>query len=144
MHGPRWQTAVGRLAAARRTYLGLTVAGFPNLFLITGPGSRRCCRTWRVSIEQHVDWVVERLAAMREAGFTTIDATETAQAAWAQHMAVGSMDDAASAGQQPGTRRQRSRQGAGRDALYRRRRPYRSICNEVVGPRHAGLQTVRP
>src|SRR5262249_22705672 len=44
-----------------------------------------------VSIEQHVDWVVDRLIAMREAGFTTIEATETAQAGWARHMADCSM-----------------------------------------------------
>jgi cation diffusion facilitator CzcD-associated flavoprotein CzcO len=69
-------------ASGPQTYLGLTVAGFPNLFLITGPGSPSVLSNMAVSIEQHVDWVVERLAAMREAGFTTIDATETAQAAW--------------------------------------------------------------
>jgi acetyl esterase/lipase len=40
-----------------------------------------------VSIEQHADWVVDRLIAMREAGFTAIEATETAQAGWARHMA---------------------------------------------------------
>ena len=66
-----------------QTYLGLTVAGFPNLFLITGPGSPSVLSNMAVSIEQHVDWVVDRLAAMREAGFTTMEATETAQAGWA-------------------------------------------------------------
>jgi acetyl esterase/lipase len=70
-----------------QTYLGLTVAGFPNLFLITGPGSPSVLSNMVVSIEQHADWVVDRLIAMREAGFTTIEATETAQAGWARHMA---------------------------------------------------------
>ena len=70
-----------------QTYLGLTVAGFPNLFMVTGPGSPSVLSNMTVSIEQHVDWVVDRLIAMRAAGFTTIEATETAQAGWARHLA---------------------------------------------------------
>ena len=38
-----------------------------------------------VSIEQHVDWIVDRMIEMREAGYVTIEATETAQAGWARH-----------------------------------------------------------
>jgi cation diffusion facilitator CzcD-associated flavoprotein CzcO/acetyl esterase/lipase len=78
-------------AGGPQTYLGLTVTGFPNLFIMTGPGSPSVLSNMIVSIEQHVDWVVDRLAAMREKGFTTIEATETAQAGWAQHMADCSM-----------------------------------------------------
>ena len=74
-------------AGGPKTYLGLAVAGFPNLFLITGPGSPSVFSNMVVSIEQHVDWVVDRLGAMREAGFTAIEPTETAQAGWARHMA---------------------------------------------------------
>ena len=51
-----------------QTYLGLTVSGFPNFFMITGPGSPSVLSNMAVSIEQHVDWVVDRLVAMREAG----------------------------------------------------------------------------
>src|SRR6202453_4196535 len=74
-------------AGGPESYLGLTVAGFPNLFMITGPGSPSVLSNMAVSIEQHVDWVVDRLIATREAGFSTIEATATAQAGWAQHMA---------------------------------------------------------
>jgi hypothetical protein len=74
-----------------RTYLGLTVAGFPNLFMVTGPGSPSVLSNMVVSIEQHVDWIVERRIAMREAGFTTIEPTETAQAGWTRHVADCSM-----------------------------------------------------
>ena len=127
-----------------QTYLGLTVAGFPNLFMITGPGSPSVLSNMAVSIEQHVDWVVDRLIAMREAGFTTIEATETAQAGWARHMAdcatltlhrlantwyTGANVPGKAQGVMPYTG------GVG---------PYRSICNEVVEPRHAGLQAHRP
>ena len=65
-----------------QTYLGLAVSGFPNLLMITGPGSPSVLSNMAVSIEQHVDWVVDRLVAVREAGFTTIEATEAAQDGW--------------------------------------------------------------
>ena len=55
--------------------------------MITGPGSPSVFSNMVVSIEQHADWVVDRLVAMREAGFTAIEATEAAQAGWARHMA---------------------------------------------------------
>ncbi len=68
------------------TYLGLTVVGFPNLFLITGPGSPSVLSNMSVSIEQHVDWVAERLAELREQGFDTIEPTETAEVGWGLHV----------------------------------------------------------
>jgi cation diffusion facilitator CzcD-associated flavoprotein CzcO/acetyl esterase/lipase len=68
-----------------QSYLGLTVAGLPNFFTITGPGSPSVLSNMAVSIEQHVDWVVDRIIEMREAGFTTIEATKTAQDGWARH-----------------------------------------------------------
>src|SRR5436309_12556993 len=73
------------------TYLGLTVAGFPNLFLITGPGSPSVLSNMAVSIEQHADWVIDRLVALREAGFTAMEATDAAQAGWNRHLADCSM-----------------------------------------------------
>ena len=60
-------------AGGPQTYLGLTVTGFPNFFMVTGPGSPSVLSNMAVSIEQHVDWVVERLAALRDAGFTTME-----------------------------------------------------------------------
>ena len=51
-----------------RTYLGLAVAGFPNLFTITGPGSPSVLSNMIVSIEQHVDWIADCLAHLREHG----------------------------------------------------------------------------
>jgi cation diffusion facilitator CzcD-associated flavoprotein CzcO/acetyl esterase/lipase len=68
------------------TYLGLSTVGFPNLFLITGPGSPSVLSNMAVSIEQHVDWVSDCVAHMRRAGFDVIEATPTAEAAWVQHV----------------------------------------------------------
>ena len=73
------------------TYLGLTVAGFPNLFLITAPGSPSVLSNMAVSIEQHVDWVADCLIAMKQAGFTRIEATDTAQSGWSRHLHDASM-----------------------------------------------------
>ncbi|MFT3812104.1 MAG: alpha/beta hydrolase fold domain-containing protein [Acidovorax sp.] len=73
-------------AQGPKTYLGLAVAGFPNLFMVTGPGSPSVLSNMVMSIEQHVDWIVDRLIEMRAAGFTAIEATETAQSGWARHM----------------------------------------------------------
>src|SRR5829696_7895461 len=56
-----------------RTYLGIAVADFPNLFTITGPGSPSVISNMMVSIEQHVDWIAECLAHMREGDFHVIE-----------------------------------------------------------------------
>ena len=68
------------------TYLGLMTAGFPNLFAITGPGSPSVLSNMAVSIEQHVDWVVNCLDHLRTHGFDTIEPTEMAEAGWVQHV----------------------------------------------------------
>ena len=68
-----------------RSYLGLAVAGFPNLFTVTGPGSPSVLSNMMVSIEQHVDWIAACLAHLQQAGFHTIEATEEAQDAWVRH-----------------------------------------------------------
>ena len=69
-----------------RTYLGLAVPGFPNLFTITGPGSPSVLSNMPVSIEQHVEWIGDCLAWLRERGASRIEATEEAAAAWTGHV----------------------------------------------------------
>jgi cation diffusion facilitator CzcD-associated flavoprotein CzcO/acetyl esterase/lipase len=69
-----------------QTYLGLTTVGFPNLFFITGPGSPSVLSNMTVSIEQHVDWVLDCLGHMSAAGLDVIEPTETAEAGWTQHV----------------------------------------------------------
>ncbi len=74
------------------TYLGLAVAGMPNMFIITGPGSPSVLSNMVVSIEQHVDWITDAIAHMRRHGLERIEATEEAEAAWVAH--VGELADA--------------------------------------------------
>lgn len=69
-----------------RAYLGLMAAGFPNLFLITGPGSPSVLSNMIHSIEQHVDWITDCLAHLRAHGLTRIEAEEAAEAAWVDHV----------------------------------------------------------
>ena len=68
------------------TYLGISVAGFPNLFTITGPQSPSVLSNMPVSIEQHVEWITDCIEAMRKTGKTTIEATPEAQDQWVAHV----------------------------------------------------------
>jgi cyclohexanone monooxygenase len=73
-------------AAGPRTYLGLGVAGFPNLFTITGPGSPSVLGNVIVSIEQHVEWIATCMSYLRERGLDRIEATVAAQDSWFAHV----------------------------------------------------------
>jgi cation diffusion facilitator CzcD-associated flavoprotein CzcO/acetyl esterase/lipase len=69
-----------------KTYLGLMTAGFPNFFMITGPGSPSVLSNMAVSIEQHVDWIVGCLVRLRHERLETIEPTPVAEAGWVQHV----------------------------------------------------------
>ncbi len=68
------------------TYLGLMTVGFPNFFMITGPGSPSVLSNMTVSIEQHVDWVADCVKDTRDGGFETIEPTPLAESGWDQHV----------------------------------------------------------
>ena len=69
-----------------RTYLGLAIAGFPNFFAITGPGSPSVLSNMMVSIEQHVDWVVDCITYLGERQLRTIEPTVEAEDGWVEHV----------------------------------------------------------
>jgi len=69
-----------------RSYLGLQVAGFPNLFTITGPGSPSVLSNMLISIEQHVDFISECLKYMQGREFSTVEASLDAQDRWVTHV----------------------------------------------------------
>jgi cyclohexanone monooxygenase len=73
-------------AAGPHTYLGVMTAGFPNLFMITGPGSPSVLTNVIVSIEQHVEWVADCLAYLRERGIERIAPTAQAEEEWVAHV----------------------------------------------------------
>ena len=69
-----------------KTYLGLQVAGFPNLFTITGPGSPSVLVNMPTAIEQHVEWISDCIVSMREHGHRRIEASAEAEEAWVDHV----------------------------------------------------------
>jgi cation diffusion facilitator CzcD-associated flavoprotein CzcO len=77
--------------AGPRNYLGLQVAGFPNLFTITGPGSPSVLCNMPVAIEQHADWIADCIKHMRGKGLERIEARPDAMDKW-----VAEVNDAAS------------------------------------------------
>jgi cyclohexanone monooxygenase len=84
--GRKGQTLNQKWAEGPRTYLGLMSAGFPNLFIITGPGSPSVLSNMIVSIEQHVDWIADCLAYMRGNGLVTMEADKAAEDKWVDHV----------------------------------------------------------
>jgi len=86
IRGRGGQTLNDKWAEGPRTYLGLMSAGFPNLFIVTGPGSPSVLSNMIVSIEQHVDWITDCLSYMRDRGAEVIEATHPAEDKWVAHV----------------------------------------------------------
>src|SRR4051812_1666854 len=84
--GRNGRTLNQKWAEGPRTYLGLMSHGFPNLFLITGPGSPSVLSNMIVSIEQHVDWIADCVGYMRDRGLETMEADQDAEDNWVAHV----------------------------------------------------------
>jgi cation diffusion facilitator CzcD-associated flavoprotein CzcO len=67
------------------SYLGLAVAGFPNLFTIQGPGSPSAATNFVAALEQHVEWISDCLEYLRANRIRTIEALGNAQQEWIDH-----------------------------------------------------------
>ncbi len=70
------------------TYLGLASNGFPNLFMVNGPGSPSVLSNMVPSIENHIDWISDCILHARSLGSGIIEATSEAERAWTQHSAA--------------------------------------------------------
>jgi cyclohexanone monooxygenase len=86
IRGRNGQTLNQKWAEGPKTYLGLMSAGFPNLFIITGPGSPSVLSNMIVSIEQHVDWIGDCIGYMRDRGFEAMEANKDAEDKWVAHV----------------------------------------------------------
>ena len=73
-------------AAGPRTLLGLATAGFPNLFIISGPGSPSVLTNMITSIEQHVEFISDCIDYMRQRNLRRVEATLEAEDAWVDHV----------------------------------------------------------
>ena len=68
------------------SYLGLAVAGFPNLFIVQAPGSPAPASNFVAALEQHVEWIGECITHLRDSGYRTIEAQPEAQQDWIEHI----------------------------------------------------------
>ena len=73
-------------AAGPRAYLGLSPAGFPNMFIVTGPGSPSVFSNMVLSIEQHVEWIRDCVLHAASDGYATVEAKPSAEDAWMAHV----------------------------------------------------------
>src|SRR3954462_5168275 len=86
IRGRDGQTLNQKWAEGPKTYLGVMSAGFPNLFIITGPGSPSVLSNMIVSIELHVDWITECIGYMRERDLDAMEANKDAEDNWVAHV----------------------------------------------------------
>ena len=86
IRGRGGQTLNQKWAEGPKTYLGLMSAGFPNLFIVTGPGSPSVLSNMIVSIEQHVDWIADGLVHLRRHCLATMEASREAEEKWVAHV----------------------------------------------------------
>ena len=75
-----------RWAAGPRAYLGIATPGFPNMFIVTGPGSPSVLSNMALSIEQHVEWIRDCIGYLSTRGHATVEATSDAEDAWMAHV----------------------------------------------------------
>jgi cyclohexanone monooxygenase len=80
------QSLRDKWSAGPRNYLGLATAGFPNLFLVTGPGSPSVLSNVMLAIEQHVEWITACIDHLDSQGLATIEATQEAEDKWTDHV----------------------------------------------------------
>ncbi len=84
-HGRRLGEAWAR---GPRTFLGLKTAGFPNLFIATGPGSPSVLTAnLNLANVQQMDFIGDLVAHMDEHGHQRVEATPRAEEAWSAHAA---------------------------------------------------------
>jgi cyclohexanone monooxygenase len=86
IHGRGGRSLQSHWQEGPRMYLGLMASGFPNLFAITGPGSPSVLSNMVVSIEQHVDFALQLIAAAKARGADCLEADWQAESDWVKHV----------------------------------------------------------
>ncbi|MAS41817.1 MAG: cyclohexanone monooxygenase [Rhodobacteraceae bacterium] len=132
-------------AAGPRTWMGVAVPGYPNLFTVTGPGSPSVLANMIVPIEQHVEWIADCIETMRAEGVERIEAEPAAAESW-----MGHVNDAANATLLPeaGHSWYLGANVPGKPRVFM---PYaggmvrfREICDAVAAAGYAGFARNRP
>jgi cyclohexanone monooxygenase len=124
------------------TYLGIAVAGFPNLFIVQAPGSPSAATNFVTALEQHVEWIGDCVSYVRDNGYRTIEATTDAQTEWIEHttslvaptvLVDPSCNSWYNGGNVPGKKKMYMGYTAGIPE-YRRR------CDEIAGAGYTGFK----
>ncbi len=84
--GKEGRKLADKWADGPRSFLGLAVEGFPNMFTITGPGSPAVLGNVLMAIEQHVEWVFQCINDTESSGKTEIEADMIAEDEWMDHV----------------------------------------------------------
>lgn len=127
-------------SAGPRTYLGLSIVGFPNLFSIAGPGSPSVLTNVVMSIEQHVEWIDEHIAYLRSNDLEVAEALPEFEEEWIQHVNNVADQTLLTKGASwylganvPGKPRVFMPYAGGLDA-------YRELCNDIAADNYRGYQ----
>jgi cation diffusion facilitator CzcD-associated flavoprotein CzcO len=70
-----------------RTYLGLGVDGFPNLFVISGPGAPAVLANMVLHAEAHVNWIADAITHLDDHGYAAMEPTRDAVDGWVAELA---------------------------------------------------------
>jgi len=125
--------------ASTRTYLGIANAGFPNLFMITGPESPSVLGNMPVAIEQHVEWIGDCIEYLREHGLDMIEAKVEAEDAWSKHCKEVSEATLYSKAESWYTGANIADKPRGIQIYLGGYGPYRKICEEVKAKEYEGF-----
>jgi cation diffusion facilitator CzcD-associated flavoprotein CzcO len=127
-----------RWAHGHRTYLGIGVQEFPNMFIVAQVGSPGIRSHVMVSIEQHVEWISDLIAYADKQGVIAVEPTRYAEDAWTDHVAevaaktLLTVDDTQHLGSNvPGKPRVVTSYLGGVG-------PYRRLCDEVAANGYEG------
>jgi cyclohexanone monooxygenase len=139
IHGRRGVSLRDAWAEGPRTHLGLAIAGFPNLFIVTGPGSPSVFTNMVLAVEQHGDWIADCIAHVDGEGLVAIEPAVDAQEAWVSHVTEMANASLRSRGNSwylgvniPGKPRVFMPYVGGLG-------PYRAICDEVAADGYRGF-----
>ena len=84
--GSGGQTLRDKWAAGPTSFLGIAVNGFPNMFVIVGPGSPSLLSNVLLSSEEQIDWLVALFEHCRAHGIDTVEASAKAEQDWVAHV----------------------------------------------------------
>ncbi|MPZ64338.1 MAG: SidA/IucD/PvdA family monooxygenase [Pseudonocardiaceae bacterium] len=88
LHGRDGRLLADRWSPRAQAYLGTTVAGFPNLFLLLGPNSALGHNSVVLAIESQVEYVLDALRTMDARGIRSVEVRPGAQSAFVAEVAA--------------------------------------------------------